>query len=64
MSDVLERISKVLLIAMLLAVTPALGQGNGHENDSAPEFGVAAVGTVAVLLAGGGVLVARRRRSR
>ncbi|HEX9574357.1 MAG TPA: LPXTG cell wall anchor domain-containing protein [Myxococcales bacterium] len=47
---------------MLLAATAALGQGKGHENDSAPEFGVAAVGTVAVLLVGGGVLVARRRR--
>ncbi len=62
MPNVLERISKVFLIAMLLAATAALGQGKGHENDSAPEFGVAAVGTVAVLLVGGGVLVARRRR--
>ena len=62
MLDVLKPVFKASLVAMILAATPALGQGKGHENDSAPEFGVAAVGAVAALLVGGGVLVARRRR--
>jgi LPXTG-motif cell wall-anchored protein len=50
------------VMALLLSASSAQAQGRGHENDSAPEFGVAAIGTVVVLLAGGGILVARRRR--
>lgn len=37
------------------------GDGN-HERRSVPEFDAATVGVVAALLAGGGILIARRKR--
>ena len=36
------------------------GGGNGH---GVPEFDVAAVGAIAAVIAGGGIMLARRRRS-
>jgi hypothetical protein len=57
-----------VLSAVLWAAPQALaqehdGDGDGHHHRRwVPEFDTAAVGTIAAVVAGGGVLVARRRK--
>ena len=51
-------------LVMVLSASPVLAKGGpakGPGKHHAPEFDIAAAGAVAALVAGGGVLLARRR---
>lgn len=62
---VLARAVGLVVLGVILAGSPALarGRGGGGGRIHAPEFDVAAAGAVAAIVAGGGILFARRRRS-
>ncbi len=68
-----SRVGRVLVLAGVLSTLPAAASAAGdregdhsgdHHGDarSVPEFDPAAIGAVAALAVGGGVLLARRRK--
>jgi len=60
----LVRLLKMTVLAAILLAgnVSADDSRRGHRRRSVPEFDPASVGVVAAIIAGGGILIARRRR--
>jgi hypothetical protein len=52
----------LMVIPLAATADDREGLGGGHSRRSIPEFDPSTVGAIAALIAGGGILLARRRR--